>query len=328
MDKIRWGILAPGRIARKFVTGLKSLPDAELAAVGSRDLGRAQAFAKEFGAARAYGSYEELARDPGVDIVYVASPHTGHCAHTLLCIEQGKAVLCEKPFTVNAREAARVIEAARQRSVLAIEAMWTRFLPTFRQAREWIAAGRIGRVRMVMADFGFDAPFHPHTRVFDPALAGGGLLDVGVYPISFASMAFGGAEPDRVTGLADVGQSGVDEQAAMVLGYGAERLAVLACGVRTQTPQVAHIIGSEGEIEFPYPCWKSTVVRLLRTKEEPVTREVPHPCNGFEYEAQEAMRCLREGLKESPLMPLDETLGIMRTMDRLREQWGVKYPGE
>ena len=328
MDKIRWGILAPGRIARKFALALNSLPDAELAAVGSRDPSRAQAFAQEFGAPRAYGSYWELARDAGIDAIYVASPHTGHCAHALLCIEHGKAVLCEKPFTVNAREAQQVIDAARNKGILVIEAMWTRFMPVFQKAREWIEAGRIGQVRMVMADFGFDVPFHPGTRIFEPSLAGGGLLDVGVYPISLASMAYGGAEPDRVTGLADVGRSGVDEQAAMVLGYGPERLAVLATGVRTQTPQVAHIIGSQGEIEFPNPCWKGGSVRLLRKGEEPEVFGPPHPCNGFEYEAMETMRCLRAGLTESPAMPLDETLAIMRTMDRLREQWGVKYPGE
>jgi predicted dehydrogenase len=327
-EKIRWGILAPGAIARKFAVGLLSIPDAEPAAVASRSLERAQAFAKEFHFKRAYGSYEELARDPEVDAVYVASPHAFHCEHSLLCVKEGKAVLCEKPFTLNAIQLERLIAAARGNRVPLLEAMWTRFLPVMVKTREWIREGRIGKPRLVVADFGFAANFNPQGRHFDPALGGGGLLDVGVYPLSLASMVYGGAMPDRVQGLADIGSTGVDEQAIMTLGYGPERLASLGCAVRTAMPQAGRIIGSEGAIEFAPPFWKTTKATLVSPGAEPEIFEQAHQANGYEYEAMELMRMIRGDLLESPDLTHAESMNVMRTMDLLRRQWGVRYPGE
>lgn len=327
MFEVRWGILGPGRIARKFAEGLKAVDGARLVAVGSRDAARAGAFAAEFGAARAYGSYEQLAADPEVDAVYVASPHSGHCEHTLLCLNAGKAVLCEKPLAINEREARRMVEAARARDIFLMEAMWMRFMPVHARVREWIRGGAIGDPRMARAEFGFRGPDDPESRLLNPALGGGGLLDVGIYPLSFIFMALG-SEPEAVAGFADIGRTGVDEQAVAVLKFGGGRLGHLSCGVRTLTAHSARVYGSEGMIEICPPFWQSKRVVLRRSNGKEEVFESPHRANGYEYEAMEVGRCLEAGLKESPLMPLDESLALMRAMDTLREQWGLKYPME
>lgn len=325
--KTRWGILGPGKIAEKFATGLTAVDDAEIAAVGSRDHSRAQEFADRHGAPRAYGSYEELAADTDVDAVYVATPHTFHKEHSLLCLEAGKAVLCEKPFTINEADSRTVVEFAREKGVLLVEAMWTRFLPVSAQVRQWIAEGRIGQVRMVMADFGFRAgKVDPKGRLFDPALGGGGILDVGVYPVSYASMIFG-AEPERVACFADMGETGVDEQAAMMIDYGKDKVASLTTGVRTMTPHQAWILGEKGRI-FVDAFWHSELARLEEQGAEAVEFKAPHLSNGYEYEAMEVGKCLAEGRIQSDIMPWDETLRVMRTLDRIRAEIGLKYPME
>lgn len=326
MKSIRWGILGPGRIAKKFAMGLQSVPDAELVAVGSRTRETAAAFAAEFKVPRAHGSYEALAADPGVDVVYVATPHPLHHANTLLCLKAGKAVLCEKPFTINAREAVELVETARREKVFLMEAMWTRFLPVMVQTREWLDRKVIGDPRMVMADFGFRSGWDPKNRVLDPHLGGGALLDVGIYPLSFASMVFG-AEPRKVTGLSHLGETGVDEQSALVLSYGGGELALLACAVRTSTVHEARILGTAGSIHIP-DFWHGSKATLSIQGKAPETVSLPLTGNGYNYEAVEVGRCLRAGLKESPVMPLSDTLSIMRTMDELRSQWGLVYPQE
>lgn len=324
-QRIRWGILGPGNIANRLVEGVSVHSDAEVLAVGSRDIQRANAFADRWGIPRRYGSYEELVRDPDVDIVYVATPHPFHAPCSLLAIEAGKAVMCEKPFTVNAPEAKSVVEAARRKNVFVMEAMWTRFFPLMARVREIVASGEIGEVRLVHADFGFRAAFNPESRLFSPALAGGGLLDVGVYPISLASMLLG--TPNRVSGLATIGETGVDESAAITLGYPSGALASITTGVRITTPQFAVICGTEGSIHIPSPWW---VPERMTVRKGRATVEYCEPkmASGFEYEVAEAGRCLREGLKESPILPLDESVAIMDTMDQLRALWGVRYPME
>jgi len=325
-DKIRWGILGTGKIARKFAAGLAAVPDAALVAVGSRTQDSADRFAGLFRVPHCHGSYEALAADPDVDAVYIATLHPFHAANSLFCLNAGKAVLCEKPFTMNAREAADVIRTARGRKLFLMEAMWTRFLPVVARVREWLRAGAIGEVLMLTADFGFRAEFDRRSRVFDPALGGGALLDVGIYPISFASMVFGGP-PDRIASLAHLGQTGVDEEAGIVLGYSGGRLAVLHTAVRVNTPGEACIMGTAGMIRIPARFWCATTVSLLAGGNEERI-EIPLDGNGYNYEAAEVGRCLREGRLESDVMPLDESLSIMQTLDRIREQWGLCYPGE
>lgn len=324
---IRWGILGTGSIARQFARGLAVLPDAALVAVGSRAQSTADAFGDEFKAPRRHGSYEALAADAEVDVIYVATPHPLHKPNTILCLEHGKAVLCEKPFAVNAAEAREMIDAARAAKRFVMEAMWTRFLPVIVQVRTWLRQGRIGEVRMVTADFGFRADYNEETRVLNPELAGGALLDVGVYPISFASMVYGGP-PKAIATRACLGKTGVDEQNAMVLEYPGGALALLSSAVRTNTPQEVRILGTTGMIHVPPPFWRSERAVLSVAGKDDEVCSVPHVGNGYEYEAEEVMHCLRLGRLESEGMPHDETLSVMETMDAVRAQWHMKYPME
>ncbi|MBS3735038.1 MAG: Gfo/Idh/MocA family oxidoreductase [Phycisphaerae bacterium] len=323
----RWGILATGSIAHQFAQGLADADGAELIAVGSRSADKAEAFGREFAVPNRHGSYEALARDEDVDVVYIATPHPQHKPNALLCIAQGKAVLCEKPFTVNAGEAGEVVAAARDAGVFCMEAMWTRFLPALAETRRLIADGAIGDVRMVRADFGFRCDWDPQSRLLKADLGGGGLLDVGVYCVSLASMVFGGALPQRAAGLAAIGATGVDEQAGYVLDYGDGRLAVLASAVRTDTPKAAEILGTEGRIELAPPFFKSECLTLA-TGGKSRTIKAKLRGNGYNYQAEEVARCFAEGLAESPIMPLDETLTVMETLDTLRRQWNLSYPME
>lgn len=325
-EKVRWGILGPGAIAHKFVAGLSVIPDAEVVAVGSRSKERANAFADEYGIPRRYGSYQQLVEDPDVDVIYVATPHSFHKEHTLLCLKAGKAVLCEKPMGINAGEVAEMIQVAREKQLFLMEAMWTRFLPVWVKIRELLADGVIGEPRMLMADFGFRAPKDPGHRLFNPELAGGALLDVGVYTISLAYMVFG-KEPADMVSLAHLGDTGVDEQGAYIFRYDNGALAVLASAVSTDTPQAARIMGTKGSIYVPN-FWHATSLRLELSGKEPEEVEFPSPGNGYNFEALEVMRCLREGKLESEIMPLNETLKIAETMDRIRTSWGLKYPME
>lgn len=324
---IRWGILGTGSIARKFAAGLTALTDAELVAVGSRRAEKADEFADEFAGPRRHGSYAALADDPDVDAIYVATPHTLHKDNTLLCLRAGKAVLCEKPFAVNAADAREMVAVARQEGRFLMEAMWTRFLPAVAKVRELLAQGAIGETRLLRADFCFRAGWNPEGRLLNPALAGGGLLDVGVYTVSLASMVFG-AQPSRIASLAHIGETGVDEQAAMVLAYDAGQLATLTCAVRVSTPHEAQIFGTEGSLRIHRPFWHATELTVNAAGKEPQHLELPYPGNGYTCEAAEVGRCLREGELESPVMPLDETLAILDTLDQIRAQWGLRYPTE
>lgn len=267
-----------------------------------------------------------LANDPDIDAIYVATPHPMHAENSILCLEAGKAVLCEKPFAINARQAAEVIRVARAKKVFLMEAMWTRFLPIIVKVREWIRQGAIGEPRMVSADFGFRAGVNPEGRLFNPHLGGGGLLDVGIYTVSFAAMVFG-PHPDRVTSMATLGETGVDEQAAIILGYPGGELALLSTAIRTSTLHEARVIGTDGTILLHPAFWKGERATLKAGgKEETV--ELPLTGNGYNYEAAEVGRCLRAGELESPTIPLDETLAIMQILDQIRAQWNLKYPME
>jgi len=326
MRTIRWGILGPGNIAHRFARGLNVLPDAELTAVGSRSVEKAAEFAKEFDIPHKHNSYIDLANDPDVDVIYVATPHPFHREHSILCLKAGKAVLCEKPLAINTREVEEIISCARESKKFLMEAMWTRFLPVMARVREWLVEGAIGEVRMLTADFGFRSGWDPDGRLLNPNMAGGALLDVGVYTVAMASMVFG-EQPSRIVSLAHIGETGVDEQAAMLLGYDAGQLAILSCAVRTNTPQEARIMGTEGTIYIP-DFWHATSATLYVSGKDAEQIEMPFDGNGYNYEAAEVMRCLRAEKLESDIMPLDESLAIMETMDKIRAQWGLRYPME
>jgi len=322
----RWGILGTGFIAGAFTTGLTALNDAEILAVGSRTQVAADVFANKFNISRRYPTYKALADDPDVEAIYISTPHSLHCENTLLCLEAGKAVICEKPFAINAAQAERMIQTARRNRIFLMEAMWTRFLPALVKVRELIANGAIGEPRMVNADFGFRTNFNPTGRLFDPNLGGGALLDVGIYPLSLASMIFGRAT--RVCSMATLGETGVDEQSAYILGYDGGQLAVLSSAVRTNTPQTASIIGTQGYIRIHSPWWCGTTFTLSVQGKSDDVFQYPLEGNGYNYQAAEVMRCLREGKLESDVMPWDETHSIVATMDTIRAQWGLKYPME
>lgn len=325
-DTFRWGILGCGNIAKKFATGLQAAEGAELVAVGSRSQENADAFADQFDVPTRHASYEALAQDDNVDAVYVATPHPYHKENSILCLEAGKAVLCEKPFAINQKDAQEMVAVSRKENVFLMEAMWTRFLPITVQVRKWLADGAIGDVRMMYADFGFRAGINPDGRLFNPNLGGGGLLDVGIYPISYASMVFSGA-PKTISSQAHIGETGIDEQAAMIFGYEDGALAMLSCGVRIKTPHDAKIMGTDGMITVEPSFWNGKKATLQAGGKEEVI-ELPHKGNGYEYEAEEVARCVRAGKIESDTISHDETLALMGTMDTIRAQWGLKYPME
>jgi len=326
MKAVRWGILGTGAIARTFVDGLGPLPEAEVLAVGSRSEASAAGFADEREIPRHYAAYEDLATDPDVDVVYVATPHPFHAENVELCLGAGRAVLCEKPITVNAAEAERVVGLAREKGLFLMEGMWTRFFPLMNEVRRLVSDATIGEVRMMNVDFGFRADLDPASRLFDPALGGGALLDVGVYCVSLASMVLG--RPTEAVGLSHLGETGVDEQASIVLQHEGGKLANLSIGVRTETPQEATIMGSDGYVRIHSPWWRPKSMTISRPGCEDETVKAPVSGNGFGYEAVEVMRCLERGETESTVMPLDETIAVMRTMDGLRAAWGLEYPGE
>lgn len=323
-NTIRWGILGTGKIARKFADGLKVLPDARLMAAGSRTAAAAERFGAEFCIPHCHASYEALVADPEVDVIYVATPHSCHKENTLMALAAGKPVLCEKPFTINAHEAEQVIAFAREKKVFLMEAMWTRCFPLMAKLRALLAAKVIGETRMLTADFGFWAEYHEEERLFNREFGGGALLDVGVYPISLASMILG--SPAKIASLAHLGRTGVDEEGAILLSHAQGQLAVLSMAIRLETPHEAIILGTKGRIKIHSPWWRPTAMTLTREGVADEVMEFPPAGNGYEFEAIEAMNCLRAGKLESQVMPLDETLAVMKTMDAIRTQWGLKYP--
>jgi predicted dehydrogenase len=296
-------------------------------AVGSRSQAGADAFADQFEVPQRHSSYEALAADPEVDVVYIATPHAFHQEHSLLCLNHGKAVLCEKPFTINAAEAKVVVQTARSQGLFLMEAMWSRFFPLMGKIRQLLNEGVIGQVQQLTADFGFRGRVNPESRLYKPALGGGALLDVGVYAVSLASMIYGGP-PSRIASFAALGETGVDENDAIIFAYPAGQMALISTSLRTTTSQEAVIMGTEGRLKIHSQWWVPKSITLTRFGQGNEVIEMPFEGNGYNYEAREVMRCMREGRSESDVMPLDETLSIMRTMDEMRAQWGLKYPME
>ncbi len=325
-ESIRWGILGTGFIARQFASDLAHAPGTKLVAVGSRSQASADEFGAAFGAANRHASYEALAADPDVDVVYVATPHPYHCANTSMCLAAGKAVLCEKPFALNESDAQSMIDAARDRGLFIMEGMWTYCFPAIREIKAMIDAGAIGEPRMMMGAFCFRADWDPSTAVLNKELGGGALLDVGVYPISVAHLVFSG-EPETIQASAHVGETGVDEQNGIVMTYPNGAMAIMASAVRTAMPEEIVISGTDAQIRIPEPFYRPNRIVITRDDESEVL-DFPYPGMGMQYEAGEVSDCLRAGRCESALVPHEGTLAVMRTLDRIRAQWGLRYPGE
>ena len=334
MQTIRWGVLAPGRIAHQLARDLALVPDAELVATGSRSPERAAAFAEEFGGV-AYGSYEELVGDPSVDVVYVASPHALHEEHTRLALEAGKAVLCEKPMTIDAASTAALFELAAERGLFLMEAMWTACHPTIRKLLHLLADGEHGTARQVHADLGFVVPGvfgggDPTDRLLDPALGAGALLDMGIYPLTFAHLVLG--EPERLTAVAHLSPTGIDLDVAIAGQYPGGATAALTASMTSQSPRTATVATEIGRFDLPsgfhHPerirwtsYWEPEGVSSWVEPDEPVIGQ------GYGNEIVEVNRCVRAATTVSDLVPPQQTISLMRQMDALRAQIGLSYPG-
>ncbi|MER7458934.1 Gfo/Idh/MocA family oxidoreductase [Micromonospora sp. NPDC126480] len=319
----RWGILATGHIAGRFAEDLKLVPDAELVAVGSRTAESAERFAHRHGVPRAYASWAELAADPDLDVVYVATPHAAHHEAALTCLRAGRAVLLEKPFTLDLATSRELVETAHAAGVFLMEAMWMRVNPLIRQVCELVAEGAIGTVTSVRGDFGAAGPFPPEHRMRARALGGGALLDLGVYPLGLAHLLLG--MPDHVHAWAKISPEGVDENTGIILGYDSGAVATLSCGIVGATALTASITGTGGRIDLPEPFYRPGSATLHRPGAEPEVLTTELVGNGYQYEAVEVQRCLAEGRLESRLVPHSATLEVMALLDGIRAQIGVEY---
>jgi predicted dehydrogenase len=318
---LRWGIIGTGGIARSFATDLGLTDSGTVVAVGSRAKVSADRFADALGVPTRHGSYEALVADPDVDVVYVATPHPMHHDNAVLALRAGKPVLVEKPFTMNADEARDVARVARDAGLFCMEAMWTRFLPHVAVIRDWVGAGRLGEIVTVTADHGQWFARDPEHRLFAPALGGGALLDLGVYPVSFASMLLG--TPTHVVAMADPAFTDVDAQMSMLFGYDNGAQAVLTCTLRAKSPTRATIVGTDAYIDVDGEFYRPTAVTLLERGGQRTRVTAEHAGVGLRHQADEVARRLAAGELESPLMPLHETISIMATMDTVRARSGL-----
>jgi len=323
---VRWGVIGTGGIADAFVTDLALLPGASVVAVGSRSAAGAQRFGAAHGIGHRHASYQALVDDPDVDAVYVAVPHQAHHDAALLAIAAGKAVLVEKPFTVSAAEATDLVAAASAAGVLLMEAMWTRFLPHMAAVRALLAAGALGEVTTLIADHGQWFAYDPAFRLFAPELAGGALLDLGVYPVSLASMVFGA--PDRVAALSSPAQTGVDAQTSVVLSHPGGGHALLSTTLRALTSTRAEIAGTQARLLIDPVWYRPTTLHVVQRDGTTQRHDFPDEGNGLRHQAAEVARCLAEGRTESPLLPLAETVAVMGTLDEVRRQIGLAYAWE
>lgn len=328
---LRWGICSAGKISHDFVVGLKTLPAANhiVKAVAARSLESAQAFARKHAIESSYGSYEELARDKEVDVVYIGTIHPAHLACAKLMIEAGKPVLCEKPLTMNARDTSSLVQLAREKKIFLMEAVWTRFFPVMVELRRIIASQEIGEVRYVNITFSF-RPDKSIPRLEEPELGGGAVLDVGVYVINVASMIFGGEKPIEVHARGELTPKGVDQLVAMTLVYSGGRVAQLTCGTAYNLPCQAVICGRKGEVTIPKPFWCPTeLVTPTGTKVFPLPTPY-QPTNfakseGMCYQAEAVRHCLAQGMTECDVMSLDNTQLVADIMDEVMKQVGVVY---
>jgi len=323
---IRWGILGTGKIARAFALGLREIPDAILVAVGSRSRYGADKFGREFDVGHRHASYQALAIDPEVDVIYIATPHALHAENSLLCLDAGKHVLCEKPFTMNLREAKKVLVLARQKNLFLMDAMWTRFLPVMVEAKRIIASGEIGKVRQIQSDFGFVGDFDPEHRLNNPELGGGALLDIGIYPLSISTFFLGPV--DAVQAVAEMGTTGVDEHTAFSLHHSGGGVSSCICSTRVASPTEMTISGELGYLRLHTRFHHSDNLTVTLKDGSTYTVQCPYLGNGYAHEAIEVMRCLRVGLIESPVMAHDEMLAEMNILDMIRAQIGLSYPSD
>lgn len=324
MKTYRYGIIGPGRIASSYCKALQRCERVAIHAVASRDGNRAREFASQFGAPKVYDQYEALAKDPDVDVVYIATPHAFHAEQVMLCLQHHKPVVCEKPLTLDAPTAVQLVKAARTHQTFLLEGMWSRFNPTVRRAKELIDAGAIGEVKHLTADFGFQKPYDPNTRLYDLGLGGGSILDVGVYPLFLALFILG--RPDKIQTTAHLAPTGADESCGFTLQYKSGATAQLFSSMVVETRKDAVINGTKGAIVIHTPWYKSMGLTVYRTGSPEEKIELPYPGNGFEFQIDEVTRCLDRAAIESELLTHDFMVMKAEVSDEILRQAGVTYP--
>jgi predicted dehydrogenase len=323
---INWGIIGIGRIAEKFATDLKSVKNAQIIAVASASsLERAKDFAERYNASYFYDSYESIFQTPDLDAIYIATPHTSHAENAILCLKHKVPVLCEKPFAMNLKQVQKMVEVARENDTFLMEAMWTRFIPAINKTLDLIAEGRIGKVRSVHADFGFNAPFLPERRLLNPALGGGALLDIGIYPAYLSLLLLG--YPSDIQAVSNFRSTGIDDTTSFVLGYKNEATAVLSCTLTARTRTEALIYGENGYIHIDGRFMEAKKITLYENDKKPVNYSFPRKTFGYNFEIEEVNICLREGKKESDKMPLSMSVKLISLLDEIRQKAGIIYDG-
>ncbi|MEO6915962.1 MAG: Gfo/Idh/MocA family oxidoreductase [Chitinophagaceae bacterium] len=322
----RWGILGPGRIAEKFSRALDHTEGNEVYAVASQDLEKAKEFASLHQAKKAYKGYQQLVEDPQVDIIYIATPHAFHAGQAALCLKHKKPVLCEKPLALTYKEAQTVIGQAKKAGVFFMEGMWSSCMPAIRKALSIIEQDIIGPVEFLRADFGFAAPYDPNGRLFNLALGGGALLDVGVYPVFLAHQFLG--EPKTIHSVGKLAPTGADEYCNMQFQYDGGQTAMIYASITVKTSLTAEIAGSKGRIYLTAPFYKSNKLILELNNGETNSFDFPHEVNGFEFEIRQIAACLDQGLLENPWMPHEYTLAMARVMGTVARQVGLDYGRE
>lgn len=321
----KWGILAPGKMSAKFTKGLKLLDNVELYAVGSRDLKRSKEFAHEHGFKKYYGSYDELACDKDVDVIYIASPHSHHYEHTLMCLKNKKAVLCEKAFALNSREVEDMISEAARQKVFLMEALWPPFQPIYKKIKEVLQGGELGKIIHLNTRFSFQPPFHPADRKFNPDLGGGSLLDIGIYPVIDALYFMG--IPDEVIAKASFTETGSEDSISIIFGYNDGRMATLYSSFRTAGGIGCDLLCENGNLFFSRGRDMSQRLNIAMNGKENKEYSLLPDGMGYQFEAMEVMKCLDEGKPESDIVPLSFSSDLMKTLDRIREAAGIVFPG-
>lgn len=327
--KVRWGILGCGRIARKFAADLRLVADAELTAIASRNKETLELFAKDFPSRHLHNSYEGLVTNKEVDVIYVATPHSHHHEHSMLCLNHNKGVLCEKAFAINSRQAMEMVKTAREKKVFLMEALWTKFLPHYKKLQELLEQKILGDIKSVLVNFGFNTAGNPAQRLFDPSLGGGTLLDIGIYNV-FMTMSILG-KPDFIEATMTPASTGVDEQIAVLFKYKSGAMAQLFASFATNLPTQAEINGTAGCITLTSRFYEPSATIQL-SKKVPYEREmIPVDKEGgfgYQYEARHVNECLKKGLIESPVMTHADTLTLMEVLDTIRIKAGIKYPAD
>jgi predicted dehydrogenase len=324
MKKYKWGVLTAGKMSAKFVNALKLLGNAELYAVGARDLARAKVFAQEHGFKKSYGSYQELAADPDVEVIYIASPHSHHFEHTMLCLQNHKAVLCEKAFSLNLSEAQAMIDEARRQNVFLMEALWPPFQPMYQKTKDLLQQGEIGKLIHLSARFGFQPPYDPVDRKYNLALGGGSLLDIGIYPVHDILYFMG--VPDAITAKATFSPTGSEDSIQIIFGFQDGRTATAFSSFQVNAGIGCTLYGENGNLSFSRGRDMSQQLSLAVHGKTPEDYALNPQGMGYHYEAEEMMRCMEQGKIESPVVPHSYTLQLMSLLDRIREEAGIVFP--